>query len=104
MTNPGSAISPITKKQSFGVLLSTILASSMAFIDSTALNVALPVLQEDLELEASDLLWVVNCYALVLSSLLLVGGALGDLYGRKKIFVGGIIFFTRAVISMLRKA
>ena len=94
MTNPGSAISPITKKQSFGVLLSTILASSMAFIDSTALNVALPVLQEDLELEASDLLWVVNCYALFLSSLLLVGGALGDLYGRKKIFVGGIIFFT----------
>ena len=99
MTGSSSANPPLTKKQSFGILTSTILASSMAFIDSTALNVALPVLQRDLGLEASDLLWVVNGYALFLSALLLVGGALGDLYGRKKVFIAGIAFFTLSSIG-----
>lgn len=76
------------------VLAATILASSMAFIDSTALNVALPALQRDLNTSGTELLWVVNAYALFLSALLLVGGSLGDHYGRKRIFGSGIIVFT----------
>lgn len=80
--------------QQKAVLISTILASSMAFIDSTALNVALPALQEDLNMSGSSLLWVVNGYALFLSALLLLGGSLGDIYGRKKVFLSGILIFT----------
>lgn len=84
----------LSQTQQKAILVSTILASSMAFIDSTALNVALPVLQKDLQMSGSELLWVVNGYALFLSALLLIGGSLGDIYGRKKVFLIGIIFFT----------
>ncbi|ELR68235.1 hypothetical protein C900_00589 [Fulvivirga imtechensis AK7] len=84
----------LTPKQQKAVLISTILASSMAFIDSTALNVALPALQEDLNMSGSSLLWVVNGYALFLSALLLIGGSLGDQYGRKRVFLTGITVFT----------
>ncbi len=76
------------------VLLATILASSMAFIDSSALNVALPALQADLGLNGSQLLWVTNAYLLVLSALILLGGSLGDHYGRKRVFAFGIGLFT----------
>ncbi len=75
-------------------LLSTILASSLVFIDSTALNVALPALQEELGITGTELLWVINGYALFLSSLLLVGGSLGDLYGRNKVFLTGLGIFS----------
>ncbi|HMA37152.1 MAG TPA: MFS transporter [Chloroflexia bacterium] len=75
------------------VLIAAILASSMAFIDSTALNVALPALQADFHLAAPDLLWVVNAYALVLAALILAGGALGDQWGRKRVFMAGIGLF-----------
>lgn len=75
-------------------LLSTILASSLVFIDSTALNVALPALQKDLGISGTELLWVINGYALFLSSLLLVGGSLGDLYGRNKVFLIGLGIFS----------
>ena len=87
------------KKSSFTTiqkwtLLSTILASSLVFIDSTALNVALPALQEDLGITGTELLWVINGYALFLSALLLVGGSLGDLYGRNKVFLIGLGIFS----------
>jgi EmrB/QacA subfamily drug resistance transporter len=75
-------------------LFSTILASSLVFIDSTALNVALPALQKDLGITATELLWVINGYALFLSALLLVGGSLGDLYGRNKVFLIGLGIFS----------
>ena len=64
-------------------LISTILASGMVFIDFSALNVALPAIQTDLNINGKSLLWIINAYSLFLSSLLLVGGSLGDLYGRK---------------------
>jgi len=76
------------------VLFATILASSMAFIDFTALNVALPAIQSTLSARGSELLWVANGYNLLLASLILVGGSLGDRLGRKKVFAGGIILFT----------
>lgn len=88
----------LSKSQQKATLISTILASSMAFIDSTALNVVLPALQEELNMKGSSLLWVVNGYALFLSALLLVGGALGDHYGRKRVFMVGISIFTGASI------
>lgn len=71
------------------ILFATILASSMAFIDGSALNVALPTIQADLGASGVELLWIVNAYLLFLSSLILVGGALGDRYGRRRIFALG---------------
>ncbi len=74
-------------------MLSTILASSMAFIDGTALNVILPSLQKDLEADGTDLFWVLNSYLLMLASLIIVGGSLGDKLGRVRVFKFGIIIF-----------
>ena len=78
------------------VLAATILASSMAFIDGTVVNVALPFLQKELNATAIGVQWVVESYALLLSALLLVGGTLGDRYGRRRIFIVGIVIFALA--------
>ena len=78
------------------VMFTSVLASSMAFIDATALNVILPAIQSSLSATGSDLLWVLNAYALVLAALLIVGGSLGDRYGRKRIFMLGIAVFSVA--------
>jgi len=75
------------------VMASTIMASAMAFIDGTALNVVLPSLQNSLHASAADLFWVLNAYLLMLASLILAGGSLGDRLGRKKIFMIGILVF-----------
>src|SRR5665213_2825964 len=78
------------------VLAASILGSSMAFIDGTAVNVALPALQSALHATVSNVQWVIESYALLLASLLLVGGSLGDRYGRRKIFFAGIVLFAAA--------
>jgi len=78
------------------VLAATILASSMAFIDGTVVNVALPFLQTNLNATAIGIQWVVEAYALFLSALLLVGGSLGDRYGRRRIFNIGVVIFAIA--------
>jgi EmrB/QacA subfamily drug resistance transporter len=75
------------------VLAATILGSSMAFIDGTVVNVALPALQTDLHASISQVQWVVESYALLLAALLLVGGSFGDLYGRRKMFAAGVLLF-----------
>ena len=75
------------------ILIATILGSSMAFIDGTVVNVALPAVQAALHATASDLQWVVESYALLLASLLLLGGSLSDLYGRRRVFVIGVLAF-----------
>jgi len=75
------------------IMASTILASSMAFIDATALNVILPALQQGLKATGADLFWILNAYLLMLASLILIGGATGDKLGRKKIFMTGIFIF-----------
>jgi EmrB/QacA subfamily drug resistance transporter len=79
-------------------LVATILGSSLAFIDSTVVNVALPVLQKDLQATLVEVQWVVEAYALFLSSLILAGGSLGDRFGRKRIFSFGIIIFASASV------
>jgi len=75
------------------IMVSAILASAMAFIDATALNVVLPALQKDLHATGADLFWLLNAYLLMLASLILIGGAMGDKLGRKKIFMVGIGIF-----------
>src|SRR5215470_19058235 len=80
---------PCTPQAARWILAATILASSMAFIDGTVVNVALPFLQKELNATAIGVQWVVESYALLLSALLLVGGSLGDRYGRRLIFVIG---------------
>jgi EmrB/QacA subfamily drug resistance transporter len=78
------------------VLAATILGSSMAFIDGTVVNVALPALQSTLHATITDVQWVVESYALFLAALLLTGGSLGDLYSRRKVFAIGVALFAFA--------
>jgi MFS family permease len=68
----------------------------MAFIDGTVVNVALPSLQASLGATIQEVQWVVEAYALLLSALLLTGGALGDLYSRRKVFATGVVVFAAA--------
>src|SRR5262249_13407432 len=79
-------------------LVATILASSMTFIDGTVVNVALPALQAGLGATITDVQWVMEAYALLLSALILVGGSLGDQLGRKRVFLFGVVFFTAASV------
>src|ERR1043165_4508918 len=90
------AISPCGRQSERWVLAATIIGSSLAFIDGTVVNVALPVLQNELHVAVADVQWVVEAYLLLLSALLLVGGALGDHYGRRRIFLVGIALFALA--------
>jgi len=87
-----------TKRSAHGawILAATILGSSMAFVDSTVVNVALPALQRGLGATVSDLQWVVEAYALTFSALLLVGGAAGDRFGRRRVYALGIVLFAGA--------
>ena len=79
-------------------LVATILASSMTFIDGTVVNVALPALQRELKATITDVQWVIEAYALFLGALILIGGSLGDQFGRKRIFLIGVFWFTAASI------
>jgi MFS family permease len=80
------------------ILTATILGSSMTFIDATVVNVALPALQGDLHATITDVQWVVEAYALFLGALILVGGSMGDQFGRKRVFLFGVMVFTAASI------
>jgi len=80
------------------VLAATILGSSLTFIDATVVNVALPALQAGLHATINDVQWVIEAYALFLGALILIGGAMGDQFGRKRVFLGGVAFFTAASI------
>src|ERR1700681_1723075 len=80
-------------------LVATILGSSLTFIDATVVNVALPALQADLQATITDVQWVIEAYALFLGALILVGGSLGDQFGRKRVFLLGVVFFTVASIA-----
>jgi len=85
-----------TPKGGAWIIATTILGSSMAFIDGTVVNVALPALQSALGATISEVQWVVEAYMLLLAALLLTGGALGDLYGRRKVFAAGVALFSLA--------
>src|ERR1022692_1498166 len=78
------------------ILAATIIGSSLAFIDSTVVNVALPALQTSFHTTVVDVQWVVESYGLFLGALILVGGSLGDLLGRRLMFVLGVAIFSVA--------
>jgi EmrB/QacA subfamily drug resistance transporter len=81
------------------VLAATIIASSMAFIDMSVVNVALPVLQRSIGASFAEAQWVVEAYVLLLSALTLLGGTMGDIYGRRLIFGLGILIFALASVA-----
>ncbi len=89
----------VTASRGALVLAAAILGSGMALLDGTAVNVILPIVQRDLHANAQFVQWVVEGYALFLSALILVGGALGDVYGRKRMFVTGTALFAGASIG-----
>src|SRR4249919_151860 len=80
-------------------LAATIIGSSMSFIDATVVNVALPALQADLHATITEVQWVIEAYALFLGALILVGGSLGDQFGRKRVFLAGVVVFTIASVA-----
>jgi EmrB/QacA subfamily drug resistance transporter len=81
------------------VLAATILGSSLAFIDGSVVNVALPAIQADLAASVAGAQWVVNAYTLLLGALMLIGGAAGDRFGRHRVFAAGVALFTAASIA-----
>src|SRR5579862_8463997 len=93
------AEAPISARAAQWLLAATILGSSMAFIDSTVVNVALPALQTSLHATVVGVQWVVESYGLFLGALILAGGSLGDLFGRRLMFLIGVAIF--AVASVL---
>jgi len=92
----GRAGTPCGREAGPWILAATILGSSMAFIDSTVVNVALPAVQANFHATVVDVQWVVESYGLFLGALILVGGSLGDLFGRRLIFVVGVAIFAVA--------
>src|SRR5882762_10734862 len=95
MRSTGTAV-PCAQESRVWILAATILGSSMAFIDSTVVNVALPALQATFHASVVDVQWVVESYGIFLSSLILAGGALGDLFGRRLVFLIGVGVFAAA--------
>ena len=78
------------------VLVLVCMAQFMVILDATIVNVALPSIQEDLEMSDADLQWIVNAYTLVFGGFLLLGGRAGDLLGRKRVFLVGVVIFSVA--------
>jgi EmrB/QacA subfamily drug resistance transporter len=81
------------------VLATTILASSLAFVDSSVVNVGLPAIERSLATDASALQWIINAYLLPLSALLLLGGAAGDRFGRRRLLIAGATLFAVASLA-----
>src|ERR1700730_13648917 len=80
-------------------LAATVLGSSLAFIDGSVVNVALPALAQDLQVAPAILSWAINAYLLPLSALILLGGSLGDHFGRRRFFQIGLGLFTLASVG-----
>jgi EmrB/QacA subfamily drug resistance transporter len=81
-----------------GTLLATVLGSALVFLDGTIVGIALPAIAEDLGATTAGLQWTVNGYALTLAALLLLGGSLGDRFGRRRVFVVGTVAFAAASV------
>ncbi|MBA2567410.1 MAG: MFS transporter, partial [Thermoleophilaceae bacterium] len=90
------AVLSLSSKRGRWVLAVTILGSAVAFLEATVVNVALPEIGRDLDASVSGLQWVLNGYLLTLAALILLGGSLGDRYGRRRLFSIGIVWFTVA--------
>src|SRR5438105_15199320 len=89
----------LTQQRKRLTLAATILGSSMAFIDGSVVNIALPAIQQALHADAASTQWIVNGYLLLLGALVLVGGSAADLYGRRRVFLSGVAVFTAASLA-----
>ncbi|PXB00011.1 MFS transporter [Nostoc sp. 3335mG] len=98
-TDPSTRTSPAGRSGPVLTLVACILASSLAFIDGSVTNVALPAIGADLHATPAELQWTINAYMLPLSALLLLGGAAGDHYGRRRLLILGIALFTVASLG-----
>ena len=85
---------PLSDRRRVVTLVAMCVAQGMILLDNTIVNVALPPIQRELDVEPGNLIWIVNAYVLALASLIMVGGTLGDRYGRKRVFVIGLAIFT----------
>jgi EmrB/QacA subfamily drug resistance transporter len=95
----GAVVSETPKRAQRLVLAGTVLGSSLAFIDSSAVNLTLPVIQQRLGGDVASAQWIMNAYALMLGALVLSGGAAADRYGRKRVFIVGVVVFTAASLA-----
>ncbi|RAK61059.1 MFS transporter [Phenylobacterium hankyongense] len=95
----GAVVSQTPKRAQRRVLAGTVLGSSLAFIDSSAVNLTLPVIQQRLGGDLASAQWIMNAYSLMLSALVLSGGAAADRYGRKRVFIVGVAVFTAASLA-----
>lgn len=96
---PGEAPVAYASARGRWVLLATVLGSAVAFIDATVVTIALPRLAEELGASTSGLQWVVNGYGLTLAAFLLLGGSLGDRFGRRRLFLVGVVWFAAASLA-----
>ncbi|WP_043159963.1 MFS transporter [Bradyrhizobium sp. Ai1a-2] len=88
----------LSQKRKWLTLVATVIGSSMALLDGSVVNIALPAIQQALNADAAATQWIINAYLLLLGALVLIGGSAADLYGRRRIFVLGIAVFTVASI------
>src|SRR5258705_5603466 len=94
--NLASLLAPSSDRRRWATLAVVCLAQLMIVLDVTIVNVALPSIQRDLHISQADLTWVVNAFLVTFGSLLLLAGRLGDLVGRKRVFLAGLTTFTLA--------
>ncbi|WP_375487238.1 MFS transporter, partial [uncultured Mycobacterium sp.] len=90
---------PLASPAARWLIAGAVLGSGIAFLDGTVVNVALPAIGRDLRTGLAGQQWVLDAYLLTLSALLLLGGAAGDRYGRRRVFVGGLAVFTAASLG-----
>src|SRR5579871_6374494 len=90
---------PATDRRRWLALVVVCLAQLMITLDTTIVNVALPAIQRDLHFSQASLTWVVNAFLVTFGSFLLLAGRLGDLAGRKRVFLSGVILFTVASVA-----
>ncbi|HWT50692.1 MAG TPA: MFS transporter, partial [Caulobacter sp.] len=89
----------ISKGRGRLILAATVLGSSLAFIDGSVVNVALPAIRKALSADPAQIQWIVNAYLLLLGALVLIGGSAGDRYGRRKVFAVGVTLFALASLA-----
>src|SRR3982074_3511536 len=94
--NPAFLPTPTSNRRRWSALVVVCLAQLMIVLDTTIVNVALPAIQRDLHFSQGNLTWVVNAFLVTFGSLLLLAGRLGDLAGRKRVFLAGLVTFTVA--------
>ena len=99
MSTNGSELLPLASARGRWVLTVTVLGSAIVLLETTVINVALPAIGRDLDADLAELQWVVSGYLLTLASLILLGGALGDRFGRRRIFELGVVWFTVASLA-----